>query len=307
MKLSPRERAMLREMGVAWPDPLALAHEQADVGEAPMAARSAEPVAPPSSAQAAAAPAGTLTPAAAPSVAVQARPVRPQPPGEPWPVQPDWEELKAAVAACRRCGLCENRRHTVFGVGDPRAGWMVVGEAPGEQEDRQAEPFVGAAGQLLDRMLASIGLSRDAKQMSADPAGPGDGAGLGEGPVQPVFITNTVKCRPPQNRNPEAPELDACAPVLQRQIELVRPRLVLAMGRFAAQALLRTEEPIGRLRGRVHRLAGEEGSWAGRKGVPVVVTYHPAYLLRNPIDKAKAWDDLCLALDTMQALSKGEP
>lgn len=198
------------------------------------------------------------------------------------------DELEAEVAACRRCGLCQTRRRTVFGVGQPQAHWMVVGEAPGEQEDRQGEPFVGAAGQLLDRMLGSIGLSRTADE--------------GRSPAQQVFITNTVKCRPPQNRNPQPDELQACAPVLQRQMALVRPRLVLAMGRFAAQQLLATDEPIGRLRGRVHLVSGASMAWAGEAGVPVVVTYHPAYLLRNPIDKSKAWDDLCLALDTMAGL-----
>jgi DNA polymerase len=207
--------------------------------------------------------------------------------------------LQAAVASCSRCGLCKTRRHTVFGVGHPRAAVMVVGEAPGEQEDRQGEPFVGAAGQLLDRMLGAIGLSRTSMTEgsgSAQPSVPGTAHDAHQ-----VFITNTVKCRPPQNRNPEPAELAACEPVLHRQMELVRPRLVLAMGRFAAQQLLHTDEAIGRLRGRVHRITGAGAIWAGERGVPVVVTYHPAYLLRNPIDKAKAWDDLCLALDTLAA------
>lgn len=181
----------------------------------------------------------------------------------------DWPALRQAVAACRACGLCESRRQTVFGVGHPQAHWMVVGEAPGEQEDEQGEPFVGAAGQLLDRMLAALALSRAA-----------DGA-----PARRVYIANTLKCRPPRNRNPAPEELARCEPFLVRQIELVAPRLILAMGRFAVQALLRTDEPIGKLRGRVHRY----------QGVPLVVTYHPAYLLRTPTDKARAWDDLCLA------------
>jgi DNA polymerase len=183
----------------------------------------------------------------------------------------DWPTLRAAVAACTRCGLCESRTQTVFGVGHPQAHWLVVGEAPGEQEDRQGEPFVGAAGQLLDRMLAALQLTR-----SED----GD-----EPPARRVYIANTLKCRPPRNRNPAPLEMAQCEPYLQRQIELLQPRLILAMGRFAVQALLRSEEPIGRLRGRVHRY----------HGVPLVVTYHPAYLLRNLPDKAKAWDDLCLA------------
>lgn len=190
-----------------------------------------------------------------------------------------WDELRAAVAACQACGLCQTRRQTVFGVGHPRAHWMVVGEAPGEQEDQRGEPFVGAAGQLLDRMLQALGLTRTE---AAD----------GFTPAQQVYIANTLKCRPPRNRNPEAAELAQCEPFLIRQIELVRPKVILAMGRFAVQALLRSDEAIGRLRGRVHRY----------QGVSLVVTYHPAYLLRNPADKAKAWDDLCLAAATMEAL-----
>jgi DNA polymerase len=166
----------------------------------------------------------------------------------------------------------------VFGVGGTRAHWMIVGEAPGEQEDLRGEPFVGAAGQLLDAMLRAVGLSR------------ADDAALE--PARQAYIANTLKCRPPRNRNPEREEMARCEPFLVRQIELLRPRLILAMGRFAVQSLLRTEEPIGRLRGRVHRY----------QGVPVVVTYHPAYLLRNLPDKAKAWEDLCLALQTMESL-----
>jgi DNA polymerase len=186
----------------------------------------------------------------------------------------DWPALRASVAACTACALCETRRQTVFGVGNPRAAWMIVGEAPGEQEDRQGEPFVGAAGQLLDNMLRALGLSRD--------EGP---------PERQVYIANTLKCRPPRNRNPEPDELSRCEPYLQRQIDLIRPRLILAMGRFAVQALLRSSEPVGKLRGRVHRY----------QGVPLVVTYHPADLLRNLADKSRAWDDLCLAAQTVDA------
>jgi DNA polymerase len=184
----------------------------------------------------------------------------------------DWPTLRAAVAECRACELCQTRRQTVFGVGNERAHWMIVGEAPGEQEDLRGEPFVGAAGQLLDRMLAAIGLTR------------------GEAPPErQVFIANTLKCRPPRNRNPQAEELARCEPFLQRQIALLRPRIILAMGRFAVQSLLRSDEPIGRLRGRVHEY----------QGVPLIVTYHPAYLLRNLVDKARAWDDLCLAAEVV--------
>ena len=193
----------------------------------------------------------------------------------------DWPALREAVASCRACGLCEKRRQTVFGVGHRRAHWMVVGEAPGEQEDLRGEPFVGPAGRLLDQMLAALGLTR------------AEAAAEGAPPLTPerqVYIANTLKCRPPGNRNPEPAELAKCEPFLVRQIELVQPRVILAMGRFAVQALLRTDEPIGRLRGRVHRY----------QGVPLIVTYHPAYLLRNLLDKAKAWDDLCLAMETME-------
>ena len=195
---------------------------------------------------------------------------------EPAPMSPadnspvsrmDWPALRSAVAACTACRLCEGRRNTVFGVGNERAQLMVVGEAPGEQEDRKGEPFVGPAGQLLDSMLLALGLTR------------GEGS-----PQQQVFIANTLKCRPPGNRNPEPDEMARCEPFLQRQIALVQPRAILAVGRFAVQALLRSSEPIGRLRGRVHTY----------QGVPLVVSYHPAYLLRNPTDKARSWEDLCL-------------
>jgi DNA polymerase len=188
----------------------------------------------------------------------------------------DWPALRAAVAGCRACALCESRTQTVFGVGHEHAHLMIVGEAPGEQEDLQGEPFVGQAGKLLDNMLRAIGLTR------------------AEAPAErQVFIANTLKCRPPRNRNPDPAETAKCAPFLERQIELVRPRLVLAMGRFAAQSLLASDEPIGKLRGRVHR-------W---RDTPVVVTYHPAYLLRTLADKARAWDDLCLAASILEGAS----
>ena len=179
-----------------------------------------------------------------------------------------WPALRDAVAQCTACALCQSRRQTVFGVGHAQARWMIVGEAPGEQEDLKGEPFVGAAGQLLDSMLRALKLTR------------GEAA-----PEQQVYIANTLKCRPPRNRNPEPDELARCEPFLLRQIELIRPRIILAMGRFAVQSLLRSSEPVGKLRGRVHRY----------QGVPLVVTYHPAYLLRNLADKSRAWDDLCLA------------
>ena len=185
----------------------------------------------------------------------------------------DWPALREAVAQCTACALSQGRQQTVFGAGHPQARWMVVGEAPGEQEDLSGEPFVGAAGQLLDRMLAALQLTRaeDGPQ-SLD---------------QRVYIANTLKCRPPRNRNPLAEESAQCQPFLVRQVELLQPRIILAMGRFAVQSLLQSDEPIGRLRGRVHQF----------RGVPLVVTYHPAYLLRNVLDKAKAWEDLCLAAE----------
>ena len=192
----------------------------------------------------------------------------------------DWDALRSTVAACTACKLCTSgRRQTVFGVGNPRAHWMVVGEAPGEQEDQQGEPFVGKSGQLLDNMLRAIGLTRGEAE-----------------PAKQVYIANTLKCRPPGNRNPEPDELVKCEPFLIRQIELVQPRIILAMGRFAVQSLLRSDEPVGRLRGRVHRY----------QGVPLIVTYHPAYLLRNLEDKAKAWDDLCLARATAESVSSAD-
>jgi DNA polymerase len=190
----------------------------------------------------------------------------------------DWTALEARVAGCTACALCQARSHTVFGVGHRQAHWMIVGEAPGAEEDAQGEPFVGQAGRLLDQMLASIALTR-----------------TGADPSRAVFIANVLKCRPPGNRNPAPEEVARCEPYLLRQVELVRPRVVIVMGRFAAQSLLGTTEAIAALRGRAHALPA--GDWQ----VPVVVTYHPAYLLRNLADKAKAWADLCLAQDLYPA------
>jgi DNA polymerase len=191
----------------------------------------------------------------------------------------DWPALRETVAGCRACSLCESRKQTVFGTGHHRAHWLVVGEAPGENEDLQGEPFVGAAGQLLDRMLAALKLTR-----AADGDLP---------PAQRVYIANTLKCRPPRNRNPTAEEMMQCEPFLVRQIELLQPKIILAMGKFAVQMLLRSDEPVGRLRGRVHRY----------QGVPLIVTYHPAYLLRSLPEKARAWEDLCLAADVAEKVT----
>ena len=181
-----------------------------------------------------------------------------------------WIELKQLVSGCVKCGLHKTRTQTVFGVGDPGAQWMLIGEAPGAEEDRLGDPFVGQAGRLLDNMLAAIGLDRGKN----------------------VYIANVLKCRPPGNRNPEPEEVAKCSPHLLRQIELVNPKLILAMGRFAAQTLLETDASIASLRGRLHRYAGR----------PCIVTYHPAYLLRNLPDKAKAWADLVFAQKTMASL-----
>jgi uracil-DNA glycosylase family 4 len=182
----------------------------------------------------------------------------------------EWIPLKAAVSGCTKCGLHKTRTQTVFGVGDQNADWMLIGEAPGAEEDRLGDPFVGQAGKLLDNMLAAIGLSRRKN----------------------VYIANVLKCRPPGNRNPAPDEVEKCTPHLLQQIELIKPKLIVAMGRFAAQTLLKSDASIASLRGRVHRYAG----------VPLIVTYHPAYLLRTLEDKAKAWEDLVFARKTMQTL-----
>lgn len=193
----------------------------------------------------------------------------------------DLPSLAAFTHGCRACKLGGLRHQSVFGVGHVHAQVMVVGEAPGAEEDRQGEPFVGAAGKLLDNMLRAVGLAR-----------------AGDDAARTVYIANVLKCRPPGNRNPEVDEIAQCEPILQRQIVLVRPRLLLALGRFAAQQLTGSTEPIGRLRQRVFHY----------QGIPVVVSYHPAYLLRTPLDKAKTWADLCFAQDQLAAaLQATEP
>jgi uracil-DNA glycosylase len=179
-----------------------------------------------------------------------------------------WDALADAVANCRACKLCEGRTQAVFGVGGTQPDWLIVGEAADENEDLQGEPFAGEAGELLDNMLKALGLARGNK----------------------VFITNVLKCRPPGDRAPEPGEVAQCELLLRRQVELLRPRIILAMGRFAARTLLASTEPFGRLRGRPHDY----------HGVPLVVTYHPSYLLRNLSEKARAWADLCLAQESMR-------
>jgi DNA polymerase len=263
MRWSERQVAMLREMGVRVWAPQPEAASAAAVVEELDTVLEAAPIV--------AAPASLATPAAPPRPVVMTAPGQTLTAGV---ATMDWPELRATIAACTACTLCESRTQTVVGVGHERAHWMIVGEAPGEQEDRQGEPFVGKSGQLLDNMLRAIALTRGEAE-----------------PAKQVYIANTLKCRPPGNRNPAPAELAACEGFLIRQVQLVQPKIILAMGRFAVQSLLRSTEPIGRLRGRVHHY----------QGVPLIVTYHPAYLLRNMEDKAKAWDDLCLALATARA------
>jgi uracil-DNA glycosylase family 4 len=213
------------------------------------------------------APSSVPRPAPAPSPArISPPPADPQDQrGQPWPLLID------EIAQCRACGLCKARTQTVVGSGDRSADWLFVGEAPGVEEDRRGEPFVGAAGQLLDNLLAAIDLDR----------------------TGPVYIANAVKCRPPGNRAPLAEEMQACRPFLMRQIALVRPRMIVALGRPAAMTLLQKEVKISAVRGQVHDC----------EGIPLLITYHPAYLLRNPLDKALAWEDLCAIRAQMTALS----
>jgi DNA polymerase len=282
MELDARQRAMLEEMGVrVWTPmesmvaddpavPPLRPHEQPPSPRAGMAS-------PPAGERPARVPGlGTAAPLAAAPGAPRALPAD--------IAAMDWDDLEAAVAGCQACGLCKSRKNTVFGVGHRQARWLIVGEAPGENEDTQGEPFVGQAGKLLDNMLSALGLAR-----GADDA------------AQAVYIANVLKCRPPGNRNPAPEEVLQCEPYLRRQVALLQPHIILAMGRFAVQSLLQHSVPevatlpLGRMRGQVHQY----------EGVPVVVSYHPAYLLRTPQDKAKAWDDLCLAQSLMMDTSAG--
>lgn len=187
-------------------------------------------------------------------------------PGGSSVLTPDWEALQREVSVCTRCSLHETRTQTVFGIGNPDADWLFIGEAPGEQEDLRGEPFVGRAGQLLDEMIRALGLEREN-----------------------VFIANVLKCRPPKNRDPSPEEALACEPFLIQQVRKVGPKIIVAVGRIAAQNLLKTQVPLGKLRGEVHRY----------EGTPVVVTYHPAYLLRSQTEKRRAWEDLKLARRTL--------
>jgi len=179
----------------------------------------------------------------------------------------DWAVLQKQVAECQRCELCHTRTQTVFGAGNKNADWMFIGEAPGQNEDLEGKPFVGQAGLLLTEMIRAMGLERDS-----------------------VYIANILKCRPPSNRDPKVEEVKACHDYLQQQITLIKPKIILAVGRIAAQTLLETSEPLSKLRGRVHQLMG----------VPLVVVYHPAYLLRSLLEKRKAWQDLQMAIKVYQ-------
>jgi len=286
--LDERQCAMLTEMGVNvwWPvagdEASAQPVADAAVAEAPPAAARPSPVQPGARAPVPEPVVAREAPAAAPAVKSSVRPVIPL---ARISDSPDLATLDDVVRACQACDLGQRRHHAVPGMGDPHPDWLVVGEAPGEEEDRQGLPFVGRAGQLLDRMLAAMDLSREHK----------------------VYIANVIKCRPPHNRNPDPVEIAQCLPHLLRQVELLEPKIVLAMGRFAAHTVLAQgsefspevlqQMPLGKLRGRVHQVQ------IGERRLPVVVTFHPAYLLRSPTEKGKAWADLCLAMEAYSRLS----
>ena len=208
----------------------------------------------------------------APVLATQASPASADPQRLTRIATLDWRDLNNMVSTCQACPLGETRKHAVFGAGNPRGSWLFVGEAPGAEEDRRGEAFVGRAGQLLDNMLRAMGLSRE----------------------KDVYIANILKCRPPNNRDPLGPEVQACMPYLQRQIALLQTRVIVALGRFAAQGLLQVDTPLSQLRGTTQHY----------QGIPLIVTYHPAYLLRNPIDKRKVWEDLKRALGVFAELQK---
>jgi len=288
LNLDTRQRAMLAEMHVrVWspltaPEP-ALTSSVVDAAALAHQTPAANPLpAAPVAAVRVPAPAAVTAHAAALAAAPVSAPPKVQSPDSL--ADMDWATLQGTVSSCQACTLCSTRHHTVFGAGAPapdgqvpQVDWLIVGEAPGENEDLQGQPFVGQAGQLLDNMLRACGLSRTAQ------AGPQGGG---------IYITNVLKCRPPGNRNPKPEEVAQCEPYLQRQVALLKPKIIVAMGRFAVQSLLQhsvpgvDNTPLGKLRGQLHSY----------QGVPVVVTYHPAYLLRNLPEKAKVWADLCLAM-----------
>ncbi|NKF23321.1 uracil-DNA glycosylase [Solimonas marina] len=270
-----RRHRYLKLMGIdAWrlrgaePDPLEAEMPPATVAEAAPPARAAAAPRPTTPRPSAAPPRPAAVPRTAPQPATPSLVATP-PVAAPRVVDVpgDWTGLRAMVSGCDACKLCATRTNTVFGIGHESAPLMVIGEGPGADEDARGEPFVGRAGQLLDEMLKAIGRSRG----EADPA-------------RAVFIANVVKCRPPGNRDPQPDEVEACRPYLDRQIELVQPKLIVALGRVAAQRLLSTDQPLSRLRGQMHRY--------GPRDTPLLITYHPAYLLRSPREKAKSWADL---------------
>jgi len=269
--LDERQRAMLAEMGVrVWMPEPSMAQAVATQESVLAATVASLPL--------------NAVPAAAVVVPVQVRPVplkaspvsAPQPQAHPpLPVglaEMDWTGLRAAATDCQACGLCAQRAHSVFGMGPVQAQWLVVGDAPGEEESALGQPFAGEAGRLLDNMLKAVGLSR-----------------AGEGTAG-AYVMHATQCPTPDARNPSPEELSACVGYVSRKVALVKPRVIVVMGRFAMQSLLQTTQPLGKMRGQVHLY----------QGVPVVVTYPPDYLLRNQADKAKAWADLCLALKVVQ-------
>jgi len=255
MRWTERQRAMLDEMGIRlWlpPTPSALASTPPDAGVGKVEA-------PPLREATSRLTESRAVPVAQATVDLDAEVGRLEAPA-----------LAARAAVCTACALCAGRTRPVFSAGAARADWMIVGDAPDADDDQAGSPFAGRVGQLLDNMLTAIQVTRGA-----------------DDPARQAYLTHSVKCRPPESRRPEPADIAACAPFLMRQVQLVQPRIIIAMGRIAAQALLRSSEPTARLRGRVHRFAD----------VPVVVTYHPAYLLRHPQDKAAAWEDLCFAVE----------
>lgn len=255
--LSERQLRYLSAMGVpAWQRRHVPDHSD-EMTTADLVAPSAEPVDPRAGAHPQIQPLEGRSPASAPRPAVD-------------PSQLDWPALQEMVHGCVSCPLAQTRTQTVFGVGDPHAAWMFVGEAPGAEEDRQGLPFVGRAGQLLTAMLQAMGMKREE-----------------------VYIANVLKCRPPGNRDPQPEEVQQCEGYLKRQVALVRPQIMIALGRIAAQNLLKTDESLAKLRGKVFHY--------GEAQIPLIVTYHPAYLLRNPADKAKVWQDLCFAMQVVKS------
>jgi DNA polymerase len=260
-ELDDRQRAMLAEMGVrVW-------MPQTERAAPALASVAAQTAAPPTSQQGAASTPVAPVSNAPQMLSVPIVDISQLPEGI---ASMDWAQLQSAVAACTGCGLSQSRQQAILGEGLASADWMIVGDAPGEEEDKEARSFAGAAGQLLDNMLKALSLTREQ-----------------------VYLTHALKCRTPVGRNASQVEVSHCATYLARQVELVQPKVILAMGRTAALALLQSAEPLGKLRSQVQSF----------KGVPVVVTYPPAYLLRNQADKAKAWADLCLAASLVKSTS----